>query len=83
MQGKKGPELIIKLNLLAVYLKFRINIYKMNIMFTDSWGTVNCIQIIGKYFQNLENGENLIFAEIIIKTSSNVYAIPLYLCRLK
>lgn len=32
----------------------------MNIMFTDSWGTVNCIQIIGKYFQNLEDGEKLI-----------------------
>ena len=32
----------------------------MNIMFTDSWGTVSCIQIIGKYFQNLEDGEKLI-----------------------
>ena len=61
MQGKKGPELIIKWHLLEDYMKFRINIYKMNIMFTDSWGTVNCIQVIGKYFQNLENGENLIF----------------------
>lgn len=37
-----------------------INFCKMNITFTDSWGTVNCIQIIGKYFQNLEDGEKLI-----------------------